>query len=162
MTVARMLLAVASIVGASQVVSGQEGHDRSRADQMRVKRDQLRIAVQEICPTSGGKLGEHGAPIKVKVGAQETVFLCCQGCLKGKINPQHWAAIHANIAKAQRVCPVMKKGLPKNPKWTFVDGQIVYLCCPGCDKKVAADPKTYLRQIDELYTASLRAKRVRR
>ena len=56
----------------------------------------------------------------------------------------------------------MKNGLPKNPKWTFVDGQIVYLCCPGCDKKIAANPEAYLREVDALYTASLQAKQARR
>ncbi len=82
--------------------------------------------------------------------------------MKRKIDPQHWATIHANFAKAQRICPVMKNELPKNPKWTFVDGQIVYLCCLECEKKIAADLKTYLRQVDELYTASLQARQARR
>ncbi len=158
MKVAKTLLVAAAIVGAGQMVSGQ---DRSRADQGQARRDQLRIAVQEICPMSGNKLGEHGAPIKVKVG-EETVFLCCQGCLKDKIDPTRWATIHANFAKAQRVCPVMKKKLPKNPKWTIVAGQIVYVCCPPCTKKIAADPGTYLRKVDELYTASLQARQAPR
>ena len=52
-----------------------------------LSRDQLRIAAQQICPTSGTKLGEHGTPIKVKVG-KEHVFLCCKGCLKKKISPK--------------------------------------------------------------------------
>lgn len=121
------------------------------------QRDQIHVAVQEICPVSGQKLGEHGAPIKVKIG-EETVFLCCHGCLQGKVNPQHWATIHANFAAAQRICPVMKRELPKNPKWTIVEGQIVYVCCPPCTNKVAADPQTFLRQIDDLYSASLQAR----
>jgi len=121
------------------------------------KHDQIHIAVQEICPISGQKLGEHGAPLKVKVG-EEIVFLCCQGCLQGKVNPQHWATIHANFAKAQRICPVMKHELPNNPKWTIVEGQIVYVCCPPCTEKVAAEPKAFLQQIDELYLASLQAR----
>jgi hypothetical protein len=125
------------------------------------QRDQIHIAVQEICPISGQKLGEHGAPIKVKIG-EEIVFLCCKGCLQGKVNPQHWATIHANFAKAQRICPVMKHELPENPKWTIVEGQIVYVCCPPCTKKIAADPKTFLQQIDELYLASLQARQARR
>jgi hypothetical protein len=120
-------------------------------------RDQIHAAVQGICPVSGVKLGEHGAPIKVKIG-EETVFLCCKECLQGKVNPQHWATIHANFAKAQRICPVMKHQLPQNPKWTIVEGQIIYVCCPPCTKKVAADPQTFLRQIDELYLASLQAR----
>ena len=161
MKMARMLTAVALIIGTSRVVSGQDGHDHAPGDQQLTQHDQLRIAVQEICPVSGEKLGEHGTPIKAKVG-QETVYLCCEGCLQDKINPQHWATIHANIAHAQRICPIMKKALPKNPKWTIVDGQIVYVCCPGCTKKIEADPRKHLRKVDELYAASLQARRVRR
>ncbi len=156
MKMASMILVVALVLGAGQVVSGQ---DRSQAEELQVKRDQLRIAVQEICPISGERLGSMGAPLKVKVG-KENLFLCCQGCLKRKIDPQHWATIHANFAKAQRICPVMKHELPKNPKWIIVEGQIVYVCCPPCTKKVAADPKTYLRMVDELYAASLQKRKV--
>lgn len=151
MNVARMLLVVAVVAATGQFASAQELS----------KRDQLRIAVQGICPISGGQLGSMGTPIKVQVG-QETVFLCCKGCLQKQINPQHWATIHANFAKAQRICPVMKHELPKNPKWTIVEGQIVYVCCPPCTKKIAADPETYLRKVDELYTASLGARQARR
>ncbi len=158
MKIARMLFVVALVVGTIQMVSGQ---DRSPADQPQATRDQLRSAVQEICPISGKKLGSMGTPIKAKVG-ESTVFLCCKACLKGKVDPQHWATIHANIAKAQRICPVMKHELPKNPKWTIVEGQIVYVCCPPCTKKIAADPKTYLQQVDGLYTASLQAKQARK
>lgn len=118
------------------------------------KHDRIHIAVQDICPVSGQKLGAHGTPIKVKIG-QEVVFLCCKACLKGKVNPEHWAKIHANFARAQRICPVMKHELPENPKWTIVEGQIVYVCCPPCTKKIAADPDTFLQKIDQLYLASL-------
>ncbi len=148
---ARMLLAIAMIAVFGQTGWGQELSHR----------DQLRVAVQEICPVSGQKLGAHGAPIKVKIG-QETVFLCCKPCLQGKVNGQHWATIHANFAKAQRICPVMKHELPKTPKWTIVDGQIVYVCCPPCTKKIAAEPAKYLLKVDELYTAALQARRAKR
>lgn len=125
------------------------------------KRDQIHIAVQEICPVSGQKLGDHGAPIKVAIG-EETVFLCCRACLQGKVAEQHWATIHANFADAQRICPVMNRKLPENPKWTLVEGQIVYICCPPCSKKIAADPKAFLEKIDELYLVSLQAQNVTR
>ena len=155
---ARMLLGFALLAGATQMVSVEAP---SAAQQEQAHRDQLRMAVQEICPTSGQKLGTHGQPIKVKVG-KETVFLCCKGCLKQKLDPQHWATIHANFAKAQQICPVMEHELPKNPKWTIVEGQIVYVCCPPCTEKINADPTTYLNKIDKLYTASLTAKQSRR
>jgi uncharacterized protein with PIN domain len=128
------------------------------AAQEQQQRDQLRAAVQEICPVSGGKLGSMGEPIKVKVG-EETVFMCCKGCLKQKIKTEHWATIHTNFAKAQGICPVMKHELPKKPKWTLVEGQIVYVCCPPCTKKIAAKPKEYLRAVDQLYMAALDAKK---
>ncbi len=165
MKIARMIIVVALVVGMGQVVNGQEKSSeqgqtqagKSQAGHAQASRDQLRIAVQEICPVSGGRLGSMGPPKKVKVG-ELTVFLCCKGCLKGKIDPKHWATIHANVAKAQGICPVMKHKLPKNPKWTIVDGQIVYVCCPPCTKKIAADPATYLREVDELYSTSIEAK----
>jgi len=148
MKIARMLLATMMISGLGQIALGEELSQR----------DQLRAAVQEICPISGQKLGSMGTPIKVQVG-QETVFVCCKGCLQKQISPQHWATVHGNIARAQRICPIMEMKLPKNPKWTFVEGQIVYVCCPPCTKKIVADPQTNLKAIDALYTASLQSKR---
>jgi hypothetical protein len=128
-------------------------------EQVQARRDQLRIAVQEICPVSGQKLGSMGDPVKVTIGeAKEEVFLCCKGCLKGKIKPEHWATIHANIAMAQGKCPIMKKDLPKAAKWTVVKGEIVYVCCPPCIKKIAANPDDSLRQVDAYYIAYLRSK----
>lgn len=140
------LAALAVFIGAAQVGTAAEP----------TQRDRLKAAVQKICPVSGQKLGDHGPPIKVRIG-QEEVFLCCKGCLKGKVQPKHWATIHANFAAAQAKCPVMNKPLPKNPKWTIVDGQIVYICCPPCTEKIAASPETYLKKVDELYAAALRA-----
>lgn len=142
-------------VGPSAAAGGQSPEEAAKEQQ---KRDQLRIAVQEICPVSGEKLGSMGAPIKVKVG-EETIFMCCKGCLKQKIKPEHWGTIHANCARAQGICPVMKNELPKKPKWTIVEGQIVYVCCPPCTKKINAKPQEYLRAVDQLYAASLDAKK---
>ena len=148
---ARMLVVIAMAMGIGQVALGQELSQR----------DQLRVAVQEICPISGQRLGSMGTPIKVQVG-EEAVFLCCKGCLQKQISQQHWATIHANFARAQGICPVMKHELPKSPKWTIVQGQIIYVCCPPCTKKIAADPATYLKKVDELYLASLQARQAPR
>jgi len=150
----KMLVAVALLAGIGQTAAAQ---DAPGPDQQQVQRDRLRAAVQGICPISGQTLGAHGAPLKVKIG-QEELFLCCKGCLKGKVSPEHWATIHANFAKAQGICPVMKNALPENPKWTVVEGQIVYVCCPPCTKKIEAAPETYLQAVDKLYAASLQTK----
>ncbi len=161
----KLFVVAALLAGIGQVASaqhaGHSGHSghmsQSGQEREAMTHDQLRVAVQEICPVTGQKLGSMGAPVKAKIG-QEEVFLCCQGCLKGKVNKDHWATIHANAAKAQANCPVMNKSLPENPKWTIVEGQIVYICCPPCAKKIEADPKTYLGKVDELYAASLNAR----
>ena len=135
--------------------------DLSSQQKEQLKRDKIHMAVQEICPVSGQKLGTHGTPLKVKIG-KEIVFLCCQGCLKGKVDPAHWKTIHANFARAQRICPVMKHELPKDPKWTIVEGQIVYVCCPPCTEKIAAEPASFLKQVDALYLASLQSRQTTR
>jgi hypothetical protein len=149
-----MLLAVIAVSGRMCVAHG--GGSAGEAS----SRDQLRMAVQEICPVSGDQLDPEGEPIRVIIGeAKEEVFLCCPGCAKGKIKPEHWATIHANIANAQGVCPIMKKELPKGAKWTIVSGQVVYVCCPPCIKKIVAKPEDSLKQVDGYYTAYLKAKR---
>jgi hypothetical protein len=161
MKIMNTIAAIAVMASAAQLTVGQTPAERGQ-DQQRLQeqqnRDQLRAAVQEICPISGEKLGSMGAPIKVKVG-KENIFVCCKGCLKQKIKPEHWTTIHANVARAQGICPVMKHKLPKKPKWTIVEGQLVYVCCPPCRKKIAAEPEKYLRAVDELFAASLDAKK---
>jgi hypothetical protein len=112
------------------------------------------MAVRKICPVTGQPLGSHGQPVAVKIGKQQ-VFLCCEGCTSGKVNKEHWATIHTNFAKAQGICPVMQHKLPKNPKWTIVQGQIVYVCCVPCIKKIEAAPADYLKKADNLYLVSL-------
>ena len=57
MKIARMLVGIALFVGLGSFTSSEELSDKDRA-----KRDQLRIAVQEICPVSGAKLAGHGQP----------------------------------------------------------------------------------------------------
>ncbi len=156
MKYARMLMMVTLVAGVGQIAPGQ---DQTEQEREQLRGDRVSIAVQQICPVSGQKLGDHGAPIKVTIGEQkEQVFLCCHGCLQQKIDLQHWATIHAHFAEAQRICPVMKKDLPQNPKWTIVEGHVVYVCCPPCTKEIEADPKSFVRQIDQLYAASLKAR----
>jgi uncharacterized protein with PIN domain len=152
----KILCAVMLLAGTANADDSQESAEKAK----QARRDQLRIAVQEICPVSGQKLGSMGTPVKVALGKEkEEVFLCCKGCAKGKINPKHWATIHTNIAKAQGKCPVMDKALPKNPKWAIVNGRIIYIRCPPCSKKLADTPEPYFEKLDEYYTTSLKAKR---
>lgn len=122
--------------------------------------DKIHIAVQEICPMTGEKLGAHGTPVKVKLGEQK-LFLCCKACLEKEVDAKHWATIHANFAKAQGICPIMKKELPEQAKWTIVKGHVFYVCCPPCTDQIAAEPDTYVEQLTALYRKSLEARGVR-
>ena len=113
-------------------------------------------AVQQICPVSGERLGDHGPPVRVLVGEQQQeIFLCCKSCLDKQIDPEHWATIHANMAKAQKICPVMKNPLPAKAAWQIIRGRVVFVCCPPCLDKIAAKPKPFLSANDELYAESL-------
>ena len=115
-------------------------------------RDKLRIAAQKICPVSGNPLDSAGTPVKTKIGDEE-LFLCCARCSRGKVNPRHWNAIHNNLKTAQGKCPVMGKPLPPKAKWTLVNGQIIYVCCPPCIEKIQAQPDKWLAKVDKLYSA---------
>lgn len=156
MKILSMSLVIALTAAISSFVWGQEGAESS---QELSKHDQLRIAVQDICPVTGEKLGSMGSPVKTTVGdAKEEIFLCCAGCAKGKIDPQHWATIHANIAQAQGKCPISKKELPANDaKFTVANGEAIYACCPSCIKKIDSNPEAAQAQVDKYYAAYLQS-----
>ncbi len=109
MKLACSLTAVVLVFGTNCVAKSDEPTDEAQQH-----RDQLHISVQQICPVSGQKLGDHGVPIKVTVGEKrEEIFLCCQGCLKQKIDPKHWATIHANMARAQQNLSCHEEAAPQ-------------------------------------------------
>ena len=135
---------VLTIVCAASTTMAQEAPTNS---------DAVRTAAQKICPVSGLELGEHGPPIKAKVGEEE-VFLCCNACLKGEVKPEHWATMHQNMAVAQRICTVMENDLPKNPKWVIVNGRMFFVCCPPCIDDIKADPDKFTKKLDALYAVS--------
>ncbi len=122
------------------------------------------IEAQGVCPVSGGELGSMGKPIPVTIGNQ-TVYVCCAGCIDAvKRDPQKYlnskpakpSALptteeDADAIAAQKICPVMDEplgGMGK-PYKTIVDGQVVYLCCPGCAKLLHANPSEYLAKLTE-------------
>lgn len=123
------------------------------AQETKMNTDQVRITVQKICPVSGQELGAHGPPVKANIGEEE-VFLCCDGCLKGPVNPTHWTKIHTNFAKAQGVCLVMDNKLPKQPAWGIVNGRVIFVCCPPCIEKLKAEPEKFVKKLDTAYRNS--------
>lgn len=120
--------------------------------------DRLQIAVQKICPVSGGELGSMGEPVKVKVG-QQVAYLCCKGCQGKKLDAKHWATIQKRIAVAQGICPIMEKPVDATMKSTVVNGQQVFVCCPPCIPKIEADIEGSLKKVNSYYTAFIAKER---
>ncbi len=146
-----ILLTLALTLGAVAAARGQQPPNQQAPNS-----EQLLIAVQRICPVSGQTLGGHGQPVRARIAGQ-TGYLCCKACLDGKVDAGHWSTVRANLARAQQKCPVMNKPLPEKPQPVVVDGRLIYICCPPCSEKIAADPEKYFRLVDELYVAHLKA-----
>lgn len=119
------------------------------------------IEAQGVCPVSGGELGSMGSPIAVTIGDQ-TVYVCCVGCVDAvKENPEKYLTPKPPFAispiteedttaiAAQELCPVMDEPLGGMgvPYKTVVEGRVVYLCCPGCAKKLHANAALYLGKL---------------
>lgn len=58
-------------------------------------------------------------------------------------------AADAPYIAAQKRCPVMDEPLDAmgGPYRVHADGKAIYICCPGCAKKIAADPQKYLAML---------------
>jgi YHS domain-containing protein len=129
--------------------------------------DVAAITRQKLCPVMDEPLGSMGIPLKVS-GLGRDVFLCCKGCLKSlQKEPQKYLAklpplpgatklsvvkatkADARFVAAQELCPVMDKRLDAmgGPYKTVVEGRVVYLCCPGCAKKLHANSGVYLDKL---------------
>lgn len=56
----------------------------------------------------------------------------------------------APFIAAQKKCPVMDEPLDAmgGPYKVNADGKAVYICCPGCAKRIAAEPKKYLALLE--------------
>ena len=135
--------------------------------------DAAAIAAQKVCPVMDEPLGGMGTPIKVMVG-DKPIFLCCKGCIKKvTAEPAKYLAMvygggsagsvpagteqvregifkvsaeDAPFIAAQKKCPVMDEPLDAmgGPYKVHAAGKAIYICCPGCAKKIAAEPQKWL------------------
>lgn len=136
----------------------QQPTQRTETTSTLTEADHLQIAVQKICPVLGSELGSMGQPFKVMIGEQ-VAFLCCQGCQGKQVNAQHWKAIQARIAIAQRTCPIMDKPVDATMKSTVVNGRKIFVCCPPCIEKIQADVEGSLKKVNANYVSFVVAER---
>jgi len=146
--------AVLMCYGAINVVAQETQAELTEAQKL----ERLLVAAQKICPVTGKGLTSMGGPVKAKVG-DRALYLCCKGCFKGKINPQHAEQIEKNLIAAQGKCPIMGKKLPADPKSTVVEGRKVFVCCPPCIEKIKAEPKQHLATVNKLLAENLSQQR---
>ncbi|MEO1525047.1 MAG: hypothetical protein AAFX06_06405 [Planctomycetota bacterium] len=118
-------------------------------EEQRVEGDRLHAQAQGICPVSGKPLGTMGEPVKVKVGAKEHAFLCSKDCVGKKLSAERWKIVQTNLAKAQRICPVMYNPIDASMESTVVNGRKIFVCCPPCIEKIEAEPARYIAQLNE-------------
>ncbi len=139
--------------------------------------DAAAIAAQKVCPVMDEPLGGMGTPIKVLVG-DKPIFLCCKGCIKKvTADPAKYLAMvyggnsagsvpagteqvregifkvsaeDAPFIAAQKICPVMDEPLDAmgGPFKVHAAGKAIYICCPGCAKKIAAEPAKWLAVLE--------------
>ncbi|QEG41264.1 hypothetical protein [Roseimaritima ulvae] len=135
--------------------------------------DAAALAAQKVCPVMDEPLGSMGTPIKVMVG-DKPIYLCCKGCIKKiQAEPAKYLAMvygsgnresvpagteqvregifkvvaaDAPFIAAQKKCPVMDEPLDAmgGPYKVNAAGKAIYICCPGCAKKIAAEPQKWL------------------
>ena len=122
------------------------------------RREKLRMAVQEICPMTGEQLKSQSKPLKwTDPKTKETLYVCCEECMKSEPDKKHLETIRSNFAKAQAHCLVMTDNeITAESKIGVVEGHAVFVCCPPCIKKMQSAPEKFMKKLDDLYEAHLR------
>ncbi|MBK7405557.1 MAG: hypothetical protein IPJ41_13240 [Phycisphaerales bacterium] len=111
-----------------------------------------------VCPVSGERLGEQGAPVDI-VFENRLVRLCSEKCVaKFQVNPRKFMLVlDAAYADAQRptyptdTCPVSgdKLGSQGEPVEIVAGDRLVRLCGDECLSEFRRDPARYLAALRE-------------
>lgn len=152
----KMLPAMILVFAIAGLGFAQQGQSKQESKESKLtEADQLRIAVQGICPVMGAKLGSMGEPIKVKLGDQ-IGYLCCKACTGKKVKAEHWQKIQQNIAAAQGTCPIMGKPVDATMKSTVIKGHRIFVCCPPCIDKIRDDENGSIKKLYANYVAYIK------
>ena len=107
---------------------------------------------QTTCPIMGGDIDKN-----LYVDAEgKRIYVCCAGCIeKVKADPKKYITQLEDqgitLDKTpvfQTTCPIMGGDIDKN-LYVDAEGKRICVCCAGCIKKVKADPKKYITQLED-------------
>ncbi len=85
----------------------------------------------------------YGNPAQITASSQATVAIGTEQVRAGVFKV---TVADAPFIAAQKRCPVMDEPLDTmgGPYKVNAAGKAIYICCPGCAKKIAAEPQKYL------------------
>lgn len=96
--------------------------------------------VQVNCPVTGNPI--DGKTIATIDG--EVVSFCCTDCVsKYEGDPKQFKAKLEASYTYQTVCPVTGAAIDATMFVDMPTGERIYVCCPGCDKKILENPAKY-------------------
>jgi YHS domain-containing protein len=136
--------------------AGDEGW--AKLDAIMIKA-QLPYYPLSTCFVSGESLTEDGEDIAInRIHEGRLVRLCCKSCARDftKDPDEMLERLDAAVALQQResyplnTCLISggELGSMGEPFEMVVGNRLVWLCCGSCEKKVLADPMTYLATLD--------------
>ncbi len=100
-------------------------------------------SIQTACPVTGEELENRDNYVDV---LNKRIYVCCPKCVKKVAADPAKYLDQLEGRKPQTACPV--SGEPVDGKTTaVVQGQKVGFCCPGCDKKMEAEPEKFFAAI---------------
>ena len=101
--------------------------------------------IQTTCPVSGEQLEDKDNFVKLY---NKTIYVCCKKCIKRATADPAKYLDKMGSRTAQKKCAV--KGGDIDPEANFVvQGFTVGQCCPGCEKKWAADPAAHFVKLEK-------------
>jgi hypothetical protein len=128
----------------------QDDHKMDHGKEMATTEEPAYNGNQTKCPIMGGDINKE---VYSDFG-NKRVFYCCAGCdskfaedLEANLKAMADSGIEVMTLAKQSVCPVSGKELANNDTFTDVEGKRVYVCCEGCQAKVAADAAKFIKVI---------------
>lgn len=85
------------------------------------------------------------------------IYVCCEGCIAPiKADPKKYikqleaqGITVEKVIKEQTHCPVMTDNPISKDLYVDAEGKRIYVCCNACIATVKADPRKYIKQLED-------------